>query len=392
MSAPPELGLPPLVAADLPGAGGVLEARPEDFVVEELELYPPAGEGEHLFLRLRREGWTSEALTRALARRLALDPRDVGLAGRKDKHARATQSVSLPWPRARDPEEARAAARALGLEVLGLARHGNKLRRGQHAGNRFAIRVRRALPDGLERARTIAAALRDRGWASFHGPQRYGADGANAERGLELLRRGRRPREPLARLCLSAWQSALFDRWLALRLERGLFQCLLPGDLAQRVVLGRVHRATFLVEDAERETARMRAGEITFSGPMPGARAPLAAGEAGRLEAELFADAGVSERQLARVGLPGARRTARLPLPELVLEREGEDLLVCFALPAGAYATTLLDELCRLEGRPGAPPDSPPRGPYTRAPAWLRPRLDATGARTPAPAEREARP
>ena len=63
-AAPPHL---PLVTPDLPGTGGTFKAVPGDFVVEELPLYEPSGEGEHVYLRVRREGRTTHELARSLA-------------------------------------------------------------------------------------------------------------------------------------------------------------------------------------------------------------------------------------------------------------------------------------------------------------------------------------
>ena len=39
-----------------PGVGGILKVRPDDFLVEELPLYEPCGEGEHLYLRIQKNG------------------------------------------------------------------------------------------------------------------------------------------------------------------------------------------------------------------------------------------------------------------------------------------------------------------------------------------------
>ncbi len=38
----------PYLTAALPGIGGQLRAKPEDFVVEEIGLYEAAGAGQHL--------------------------------------------------------------------------------------------------------------------------------------------------------------------------------------------------------------------------------------------------------------------------------------------------------------------------------------------------------
>ena len=71
-------------------------ASPEDFRVEEIPLYAPAGEGEHTFVRVEKVGRTTEEVARDLARAAGVAPRDVGYAGRKDRIAIATQWLSVP--------------------------------------------------------------------------------------------------------------------------------------------------------------------------------------------------------------------------------------------------------------------------------------------------------
>ena len=46
---------PPLfLTANLPGIGGVLKERLEDFIVEEIPAYLPSGAGEHLYLWIEK--------------------------------------------------------------------------------------------------------------------------------------------------------------------------------------------------------------------------------------------------------------------------------------------------------------------------------------------------
>ena len=45
-----------------------LRDRPEDFVVDEIPLYAPCGEGEHTFVRVEKVLRTSEEVARDLAR------------------------------------------------------------------------------------------------------------------------------------------------------------------------------------------------------------------------------------------------------------------------------------------------------------------------------------
>ena len=128
----------PLLTADLPGITGTLKARPEDFVVEEIPAYPPCGDGEHLFLWIEKSGVSADELTRHLSRALDISPRELGIAGLKDKHAVTRQFVSVP----RRMEDRLHAIDTERIRLLAATPHANKLRTGHLRGNRFQILVR----------------------------------------------------------------------------------------------------------------------------------------------------------------------------------------------------------------------------------------------------------
>ena len=46
----------PFLTEGLPGTGGTLKEVPEDFLVEELPLYEPCGEGEHVYACIEKRG------------------------------------------------------------------------------------------------------------------------------------------------------------------------------------------------------------------------------------------------------------------------------------------------------------------------------------------------
>ena len=48
----------PYVTADVPGIGGRIKVRPADFLVEEVPLYQPSGEGTSSILSRRESGAT----------------------------------------------------------------------------------------------------------------------------------------------------------------------------------------------------------------------------------------------------------------------------------------------------------------------------------------------
>jgi tRNA pseudouridine13 synthase len=330
----------PYATADLPGCGGELKSSPEHFVVDERALYEPSGSGEHVYLRVRRAGWTTRDLARDIARCAGLAERDVGYAGLKDKHAIVTQtfSVAVKTPPA---ELAARVAGELGVEVLGAARHGNKLKRGHLAGNRFTIVIARPEAGALERARKVAERLLGGGIANFYGEQRVGAHGENARRGERDLAA---PRNTFAsRFALNAYQAELFNRWLCARIELGLLARVLAGDVAKKVANG----ALFDVVDESAEAPRAERGEIVPTGPIFGARMRAASGVPGELEARVLAESGATNEHFARARLDGTRRAARVFLRELAVEPCAEGLRCIFELPKGAYATVVMRELTK---------------------------------------------
>jgi tRNA pseudouridine13 synthase len=335
----------PFITADLPGVGGEIKAEPAHFVVEEIPLYEPGGEGEHVYVRLTREGWTTRALQQRLARLFDLREVNIGCAGLKDKHARVTQTFSLLL---RDVDEATAARRiqeALLVEVEWARRHRNKLKTGHLLGNRFRIVVLHPEPGAVTRAETIVGALRTHGLPNYYGVQRFGMNGDNALRGREALL-GRGPREHwLRRLLLSAYQAALFNIWLAERIQLGWFERLLTGDIAKKLDTG----GLFEVADAAVECPRFERREISYTGPIYGARMRWAGGEPGDLERKVLEAAGVTSEMLHRAGLDGSRRLARLFLNDLAVEPHLDGLLFTFTLPKGAYATVVLREFMKTE-------------------------------------------
>ena len=165
------------LTSDLPGTGGVLKQRPEDFLVEELPLYEPAGEGEHLYLYIEKKGATTLDLARRLAKAFRVKRRDVSYAGLKDKHAVTRQLVSIWRPgsaKADDAEALERFARYPYASVLWVDRHTNKLRRGHHGGNRFVIYVRDVEPTAVLRAKPIVDRLAREGFPNYIGEQRFG--------------------------------------------------------------------------------------------------------------------------------------------------------------------------------------------------------------------------
>lgn len=329
-------------------------ASPETFVVEEIPAYLPAGEGEHAYLWIEKRDLTTFEAVNRLARVLGVDPRDVGYAGMKDRRAVTRQWLSVLGV---DTERAQAAT-VDGVRILAADRHKNKLRVGHLDGNRFEVVLDQVAPGDAENLAARLATLAAQGVPNRYGHQRFGAAGDNLEVGLAVLRRTRR--EPDARrrkLLLSAVQAAVFNRVLELRAADGGLLCVRDGDLLEKVASG----GQFVGSDVAVEQARVDAGEIVPTGPLPGGhvRGPRPGSAAALLEERALSELGIAPGELERVGrsLPGARRkvVVKLTLGEPPVAAEPAGLRLRFSLPAGSYATVVLDALGVDADRPADP-------------------------------------
>ncbi len=329
----------------------------EDFRVVELPAYAFSGEGEHLFVRLRKTGRTTPELLRALAKASGVRERDIGCAGLKDRHAVTEQWFSLSAREAGPPE---AWALPGWCELVEATRHGNKLRTGHLSGNQFEIRLV-GVAAGAAADAAIAAAcerLSSKGFLNLYDAQRFGRDGRNLADALAWLGgrevRDRRHRKFLA----SVVQSEIFNRYAVARRERGM-EALLLGE----VVRLEGSSAVFVVEDPSAENPRLAAGDIHLTGPMIGPKMREATGAAAELEIEAARQvlATVQPSATHRAGDsaaveglgypsvdlgPGTRRDLVVRPAGLGWQRVGEDAVrLSFKLPPGAYATRVVTEL-----------------------------------------------
>lgn len=66
-----------------PQGTGLLKANPEDFVVVEDLGFEPDGEGEHILVRILKNGCNTRFVADALAKFLKIHAREVSFAGQK---------------------------------------------------------------------------------------------------------------------------------------------------------------------------------------------------------------------------------------------------------------------------------------------------------------------
>jgi tRNA pseudouridine13 synthase len=339
----------PYLTAELPGTGGVIREQPQDFIVDEVPAYEPSGEGEHTYFRIEKWDIPTLEVVKQIATQLDIASKVISYAGLKDTHALARQTLSAHFV---DP--ARVAALELeNARVLWVTRHRNKLRPGHLRGNRFTLRIRDTQPGALARAEAIFAVLAARGVPNAYGPQRFGNRGDNHIVGFHLLRNNRaalaemgirHPSRQMQGFFISALQSALFNQVVALRIRQGTLDTVIAGDVVRKEDTGGI----FTVEDVAAERPRAAAWGITATGPIYGYKLMEARDEAGALEAQVLAEAGLTLDDFRAVKAEGVRRPLRFNPEDLTWEpQDGNSLVVSFFAPKGSFATLLLRELMK---------------------------------------------
>jgi tRNA pseudouridine13 synthase len=336
----------PYITGDLPGIGGTLKASPEHFQVEELLPYSPCGEGEHLFILLRRKGWNTPDVGRALGTRFGLKASDIGWGGRKDKNAVTTQTFSLRLPMDMPLRDIESVLAGVPFDILEMKRHRNKLKIGHVAANRFRIIISQTNDDAIAGARSIAKKLHDTGLPNFYGEQRFGIGLGNIDQAAAIVQRGKANGKKEA-FWVSVLQSALFNVWLKERIAREAFNTLLAGDLVKKTDTG----GMFVVEDLTETVQRFKDRKIVYTGPIYGHKMRPAGGRAGKYEQALLQRFDLTAALFKPLRAPGSRRVGLVYLDDLTIDTVAQGLELTFTLPSGAYATNLLREFTRNEIR-----------------------------------------
>ncbi len=347
-----------------------------DFVVREVPLYEPSGEGEHCILLLQKKGISTHEALRILSERTGAKMREFGYAGLKDKQGLTTQHVSMPAKF----EPALGAFSHESLKILSVQRHKNKLKIGHLKGNDFFIRLKKVLPPDAVKLAVALDTLGREGFANYFGYQRFGKFGDNAAQGEEVLRGQRWLKNPKMRdFLISAYQSELFNRWLSKRVEISKFAAeFSSGEFAKiyglskeeareiaaqpqffKLLRGEIlghfpHGAFFSCDDLGAECERFARREITSAGLIVGRAKLRASGLGGRFEDEIFAPAREFEAQMN-----GSRRFAWSFMERVqhAYDAQNAHFSFSFYLPKGSYATVVLEEILHRDIFEGAATD-----------------------------------
>ncbi|SHF99434.1 tRNA pseudouridine13 synthase [Microbulbifer donghaiensis] len=290
-------------------------STPEDFVVDELAAPPIAEDGEHVYLQVKKRGANTAWVAQQLARLAGVRTQDVGFYGLKDRHAVTTQWFSVWLGQKPEPDW----TQVNNAEITLLQHHRGlkKLRRGEHSGNRFHIRLRNVRGDRDQAERVLARVVG--GVPNYFGEQRFGRDGGNLDLVRRLAEDNERCRKSEKAFAMSAARSWLFNQVLAERVREANWQQQLAGE-----------------------------PQPEPTGPLWGRGRGLAAETLAELELRVLSPWQRWCDWLEHCGLKQERRELVLRPAAFVYKWEADDLVLEFALPVGTFATALLREIAEL--------------------------------------------
>jgi tRNA pseudouridine13 synthase len=243
---------------------------------------------------------------------------DVSFCGLKDRFAVTTQWFSLYLP-----------GRELNadqllhddFEILSMARHNKKLRRGMHSGNQFRLILREfsALQDQHAEINVRLENIARYGVPNYFGEQRFGHDCGNLVEAQTLIERDLlKGNRRGTGMILSAARSWLFNLVLAERIRRDNWSTAMEY-------------------------------ETQPCAPLWGRGRSAAGGELAQLEQGVLADWQSWCYALEHAGLKQERRATVLVPDSLQWKHLAEDQLeLSFGLAAGGFATVVLREIAEL--------------------------------------------
>lgn len=325
---------------------GIIRSVPEDFQVTELLEPEPvvaapggtvAGQSEHLWLWIEKREQNTTWVANLLARHFGVRSRDVSWAGLKDRHAVTRQWFSV-WLPGGHKSGVLELPPTPGVRVASHQWARQKVRRGEHQGNRFKILVRAWQPDPKS-LNTRLEAIRTRGVPNYFGPQRFGHEFDPSPKPVhwtdDRQQRG---------FQISALRSYVFNRLLQQQIDANTWGDCGPGDW----VSWRGSNAGFVLETLDdRLQSHLHTGELSPTAWLPGEvtdakLAPTAAERAAIGPYQVWVD------QLCERRVQSARRSTVLMPREMTGEVIDDGVVVTMTLPPGSFATSILAELCRI--------------------------------------------
>ncbi len=313
-------------------AKGVIRQTCEDFVVEEVLPIRLQGSGAHWYVFVEAVQWNTQDLAEHLASELNIPLHEIGYCGRKDKHAVTRQWFSVPATQCSLADVSSVLQNTAGAQILQMGAADKKIRIGCHTHNRFEIRVRWQTPPPraviIHRLRRLAVC----GVPNYFGVQRFGYHGTNVEQARHwLLNRKNRGRRAGSGWHLSVFRGWFFNRLLGHLVANGIWNspCLpeltkywrgwgAPSHSAERCGASEAGQMALLLADGRYDLP----GDVAWT----------------TWERRVY-------HRLRHWRFRHQIRSVGVIPKDFHYEMDSGQLTLRFALPTGAYATSVLREL-----------------------------------------------
>lgn len=320
-----------------PTATALLRQQADDFIVDEQLNFSPSGAGEHVLLQIEKIGQNTQYVAKQLATLTGLRARDISYAGLKDRHAVTRQWFCFKWPIKQELDWQ--SWQLEGCTILTMQRHYRKLRLGALKANLFKIRLREVsdCTEVLKRAELLLD-----GVPNYYGEQRFGINGGNLVMAQQLFSGQSITDRKLRGLALSAARSFIFNQQVSTRINHGLFNQIIDGDVLQLDGSGSVFRAP-QADSALQQ--RLLEKDLHLTAVLAGIGEPMVSATAAEFEQKVLEQHASLVQGLEDYRLKAERRAIRLVPQQLAIQQQGADINLSFALPAGCFATSVLREL-----------------------------------------------
>lgn len=342
----------------------VFKQTPDDFIVTERMDIAFDGEGEHLWLCLKKINMNTVFVARLLSKWAQIPVRDVGYSGLKDRRAKTYQWYSLRLPKKNKPNTdfndfiADKLQPDEHIQILQTHWHGRKLNRGTHNANHFMITLKDVQGD----QNAIEAQLSDiaqQGVPNYFGEQRFGRDGNNLNKADDFFTKiltSNKPYKPHKKdieqhgLLISTARSYLFNQILALRVANDTWNKGMAGDVFNLEGTASVFSAK--LDDDIR--VRLENKDIHPTITLYGVGDNKVSGDALTLENQIFCAEKYNTltQGLKKIGVKSSKRATRLLVSDMHWQWTGNDLQLSFELPKGAFATVVLYALVQHLNEP----------------------------------------
>lgn len=346
-----------------PTARGMLKQQFADFKVSEELGFEMGGNGEHLFLYIKKQNLSTIEVARKIAAVAEARIAMVGYAGMKDKRAECTQWFSVPLQKekgaVKENENQSIISRLEdeNIKIISTVRNNRKLKIGSHKRNLFDITLRNCL-EGREEFDANLDKIKQFGVPNYYGFQRFGRELSNLKQVDKLIHdpqtNTKRRQKPFKKgMLISAARAYVFNQVLSSRLTNNNWSQFVAGDVINLDGTAR----NFIVEEGAWDATlqkRLENFDIHLTGPLLGKVDSkdkyISSGKAADIEkAEVDKYPKILE-YLQKIGAKSSRRPLRF-LPEELRWAWLDDctLNLSFALSPGAYATSLLREVCKTD-------------------------------------------